>query len=204
MSNDTFEKNRFFTNLNSILETLILVESENKTEEKIEEENQIKKEITHINNFISHAQEGIRQFYNSNPELRERWYEYIIKRLNTIEELLEKHKPSYYEERKHWLFVIRNYINELFSSKENTTPVSKLHFNAPANVIYNLFQQLMNEESSIQKGQPVITQNATQVAHFLKSCIGNFENTSIETIVKELTRKDLIIKKDKLIVKVSK
>lgn len=188
-SEQKFKSYYLCNNINSILYTL---------------ETEINISSDDIEVALPNAIDDLERFKNSNLLTQNEIFEIINAEILTIKYRLNKGTLPDINERLEWLSIIEENLIGIFEQKgKEKQPKIQLTINAPANVIYDLFNQLMNNDNSIENGKPILSQSPELIASFLKENIAKFSETSIQTIVKEISRKQLI-KKSRLELKVRK
>ena len=128
------------------------------------------------------------------PEFEKPLFDYLSLETRNIREQI-KGKPLE-KERIKCVNALEKIIEDLFNKPIAKDGV-KLKINAPNNVVYDLLRQLKN--ISFDGKTNILAQSNEVLAQFLKLHIEGFENTSEQTIAKELAREQ-VIKKGKLIV----
>jgi len=184
-----FDSEGYFTNANSVLHNLLLVESKPPA---IDNSQQVRLAIYNIENTLPHAINGLRQFYMLNPENRKFGYEYLINRISAIEKILTGTEVSYKVHRIRFLKIFSNEVENIFSSFATPRLIDKLKINAPKNVVYDLLKQL--KICCVDGTTPFLSQTNEQLAAFLIKHIDGFENGNIQTIAKEISREQSIMK----------
>ena len=104
------------------------------------------------------------------------------------------------QERLEALNIFDNVIKRIFQKPILIQSATKLKINTNKNVFYDLIRQL-KKEVSIEKGKCILTQTDEEIAKFIKDNIEGFEKLSLNTIIKEISR-DQIIKGKRIEVKV--
>lgn len=154
-----------------------------------------------IANLLPLAITGLTQFINVNPFLRKEAYEKLKKDVSEIKDFLRNCTLPDINERMVWANSIEENAKNVFGyGKETQQSNLKLIVNAPANVVYDLFRQLKNV--CIDGSNPVLSQPYRAIAVFIKENIEGFDNISIESMEKQLTREQ-VISKSRLEVKIS-
>lgn len=164
------------------------------------EESKVLLVLHDIQNIIPHAKAGLEKVFDFQINNREEIYnrlEFHIKETNRI---INENDLSFKDERLSILNIFSNIIKGIFRKPIQDNPILKLKINAPHNVIYDLFGQL--QEIVIVEQKAFLPQTNDVLAEFIKKYVEGFENTSIKTIAKEISRKQEIQKTSLLVKKI--
>jgi hypothetical protein len=201
-----FEPHIYIRNISTMLYNLELVEknqSGENTEQHIidDEKRSIELIINDIKYILPHAESELKNFYRDYPNLRKDGCKFISDKIIDIKKILTDEKISFKEQRLSELAKIEDMVETIFAQTiADITPTQKLKINAPAIVVYDLMRQL-KRLPPIQGNTPILSQTNEQIAKFMTMYFEGFENKKIETIVKEISREQ-IIKKSRLEIKV--
>jgi|GEM_PF-1322304 hypothetical protein len=142
----------------------------------------------------------IEKLYLSNPQYSEEIYNWFEHQIKDIKIYISKSELDNQQERLEALKIFDNIIKGIFQKPILIQSPTKLKINTNKNVFYDLIRQL-KKEVSIEKGKCILTQTDEEIAKFIKDNIEGFENLSLNTIIKEISR-DQIIKGKRIEVKV--
>lgn len=142
----------------------------------------------------------IEKLYLSNPQYSEEIYNWFEHQIKDIKIYISKSELDNQQERLEALNIFDNVIKRIFQKPILIQSATKLKINTNKNVFYDLIRQL-KKEVSIEKGKCILTQTDEEIAKFIKDNIEGFENLSLNTIIKEISR-DQIIKGKRIEVKV--
>lgn len=144
-----------------------------------------------IEMYVHQYMPNLERLYHFNPEYREQiynWFEYQIKEIRRVIKEDEFGKKT---ERFEALMIFENIIKNIFQKPILIQSSTKLKINANKNVIYDLFRQL-KKEVSVQKGKCVLSQSDEEIAKFIIENLEGFDEVSLNTVVKEISREQVI------------
>jgi hypothetical protein len=195
----SFENERYFSSVITILNNLSLTESPSKTKNKVQrdaflanENRKVRLAIIDIENILPNAKVELENFYLLREDLRNDGYKYLMNRIYEIEKILSENILTNIESRKQYLSILKNLIEDIFLKVTEVVSIIKLKIEAPKNVVYDLFRQL--KVNTIKDKTKILSQSYDDLALFLHSYVEGFENISIKTIAKELSREQSISK----------
>jgi hypothetical protein len=174
-----FEDQRYFRNLTTIFDSLLLVESKNEDKRKVE------LAIYDVENILPLAKAGLESFYCFQPELRESGYKYLINKINEIEKLVKANDVILKDDRIRYLNIIKDAVNNIFIIEQGVKEKKLSWLGTPAE-FGAIFRAL------IDNGYLELPSNKTQqrriLQHFFNVTTGDNEPIADRTLDDYLSR----------------
>lgn len=151
-----------------------------------EDKNKVSLTISNIENILPHAKVGLTNLYDFKPNNREEIYNRLEYEIKEVRRLIDEKVVDLKKERLEILNMFQNIVREIFNKPLINT--NKLIINANNSVIYDLIKQL--KVVCVNGKTPFLTQSNEEIAKFLINSVEGFEETSVNTIAKEISRKE--------------
>lgn len=183
-------KEAYLSNTISIFQELIFCD---------DDRNKVTLRISDIENIIPHAKSKLIQLCDIQPNSKDEVYNWLEYEMKEVRRKINDGNFELKEERLEILNIFQSLIREIFNKSIVVT--NKLIINASQSVIFDFIQQL--KTIYINGQTPFLSQTNEELAEFLINNIEGFENSSLNTITKELARKKEIKKAKLKVVKIN-